>query len=78
MIASDCVLLNNVYTFVSAACGSTSWLDHCVSSEDAHSKITSISVLNEYVSSDHLPLCVSINIDFTPRYQNGPPLTMPR
>ena len=64
MIASDCVLLNNVYTFVSAAWGSTSWLDHCVSSEDAHSKITSISVLNEYVSSDHLPLCVSINIDF--------------
>ena len=62
-ILSDCVILNDVYTYVSPAWGTTSWLDHCVSTEDAHNAISSIEILHDFVSSDHLPLCVTLSLD---------------
>jgi exonuclease III len=62
-ILSDCSILDDVYTYVSPAWGTTSWLDHCVSTEDAHNAIMSASVLHEFVSSDHLPLSITLTVD---------------
>ena len=64
MIASDYLFVNEMFTYVSSAWGTTSWLDHCLSTEDAHRMIKRVQVLNDYVSSDHLPLCITCNIDF--------------
>ena len=38
LVASDYTFLKNAYIFVSATWGTTSWLDHCLSSEDGHGK----------------------------------------
>ena len=39
-----------------------SWLDHIVSSVSAYSLIDDIWVKYNFVSSDHLPLCLKINL----------------
>ena len=54
LVASDYIFLKNAYTFVSAASGTTSWLDHCT------------CTLNAYVSSDHLPICYNLNLEVLP------------
>ena len=66
LVASDYIFLKNAYTFVSAAWGTTSWLDHCLSSEDGHGKISNVCTLNDYVSSDHLPICIHLNLEVLP------------
>ena len=62
---SDVQLLEgdkNVHTFVSAAHGSTSWIDHCLSSPLLHSKVTDISVLHNVSVTDHLPLVIELQL----------------
>jgi exonuclease III len=73
-VISDYHLLckkSDVYTYVSPAWGSTSWLDHCVSTENAHNVITSASVLADYVCSDHVPLCIEFNIEINTSHENN-------
>ena len=47
-------------TFTSNAYGTTSWLDHCVTSVTGLDNIESVTVIDEYICSDHLPLRVVI------------------
>ena len=54
LILSDNIFLNDVCTYVSGAWGTTSWLDHCVTTQNAHSSITKVTVY-DFVTSDHLP-----------------------
>ena len=63
MLISDKLRLhsNNTYTYVSHAHGTTSWLDHVVSSANADDLISDINIEYNYVSSDHLPLCVCLD-----------------
>lgn len=51
------------FTYVSDAHGSTTWLDHCLSSSSLHKSINSIEVLHQFISSDHKPLSVIFNCD---------------
>ena len=62
LISDELFLPDDTFTYVSDAHGSTSWVDHCVSTHGAHNCINSISVLYDIISSDHLPL--SINCDY--------------
>jgi endonuclease/exonuclease/phosphatase family metal-dependent hydrolase len=74
-IISDAALLDSdTYTYVSEAhVGTTSWLDHCVCTASAHTAILDMSVLHDFVSSDHLPLLFSINVTDLPECSsNGP------
>ena len=61
LIFSDYDLMHGKFTYI------TSWLDHCLSSVDAHNCINYISVLHDFVTLDHLPLSVSIVIPQLPQ-----------
>lgn len=54
----------NTYTYYSEAHGSTSWLDHVISTSSAHALISEMNVCYDYVTSDHLPLCIDLLIDY--------------
>ena len=61
LVASDLHFLpTKTYTCYSEAHGSTSWLDHIVCTQSAHALIKEISVLNNFVTSDHLPISVEL------------------
>ena len=47
---------SNTYTYVSAAHGTVSWLDHCICSPALHSYIHLISVKYDLCLTDHMPL----------------------
>ena len=68
LIISDCVFNKNVFSYISDAWSTTSWLDHCISGSDAHRAIKSAWFLDDYISSDHIPLCFSIEFNIIPTY----------
>ena len=53
----------HTFTFVSTCHGSTSWLDHVVSTTSGHTLVQGVHVKSDFVSSDHIPLCFDIAID---------------
>ena len=50
--------------------GETSWLDHCVSTEDGHGLISDISIDYQSAISDHIPLYIKLNINKLPIVMN--------
>jgi endonuclease/exonuclease/phosphatase family metal-dependent hydrolase len=52
----------DTFTFFSEAHQSVSWLDHCVCNTNMHSALKAISALYGYVTSDHVPLLVLIDL----------------
>ena len=65
------MLSPDTFTFISQAHGTTSWLDHCITTTAGESLIANVSVLNDIACSDHLPLCIDINCDINPLYDNN-------
>ena len=66
-LISDKMLLNgNSFTYFSEVHGTTSWLDHCISTHSAHQCIKSMSVLYDTISSDHFPLSIMCDIGILP------------
>ena len=64
LVVSDLNMLSlDTFTFISKAHGSTSWLDHCVTTGTGHNIISDFEVLTNYVSSDHIPLQFIIKCD---------------
>ena len=60
---SDKLLLpSNSFTYYSEAHSTTSWLDHCLSSHSVHCLIECVEILYGYISSDHHPLAMTLNI----------------
>ena len=51
------------FTFVSQAHGTTSWLDHCITTTSGQSITSNISIIDDIVCSDHFPLCIEIVCD---------------
>ena len=62
-IADKELLPDSTFTCISNAHGTTSWLDHCVTSVTGLDNIESVTVIDEYICSDHLPLRVVIRCD---------------
>lgn len=60
LIWSDAIRMSNVFTYFNDAGTNFSWIDHIMCSKSADELINSsgISVLSDYVSSDHKPLIV--------------------
>ena len=52
------------FTYVSDAHTSTSWLDHIICSHNVHSKIQLIKILDKMHSLYHLPLRMTLDVDF--------------
>ena len=47
--------------YVSDAHNTCSWIDYCVSSCAAHTSITKIEVLHNFITFDHHPLSITFN-----------------
>ena len=65
------LLLPDAFTFVSQAHGTTSWLDHCITTSAGQSLVADVSIINSAVCSDHLPLSVQITCDCIPLYDSN-------
>lgn len=66
VISSKLYLPSQSYTYVSAAWGTESWLDHVVSSADFHSIINDMSVHYDVTDEDHIPFSLSLSVDNIP------------
>lgn len=66
IISSQHMLPHSSYTCVSAAWGSTSWLDHTVSSADFHDMITNMEIQYTYTDEDHIPLTLTASLERAP------------
>ena len=53
---------DNVFTFLSDAHGSSSWLDHILCSRNAEPLLKNVAILYEFISSDHFPVAFDIVI----------------
>lgn len=65
-LSSKAFLSSDTYTYVSEAWGTTSWLDHCVCTTDAHEGINNIEILYGMATADHIPFSVTLNVHSLP------------
>ena len=66
ILSSKALLPSNSYTYISEAWHSTSWLDHCISTVDAHDSLQSMHINYNLATTDHIPLSMSINVGNLP------------
>lgn len=64
--SSQVFLPMDTYSFVSSAWGSTSWIDHAVSSMDFHNTINRMSMSYDITDEDHIPFLLFLNLDIVP------------
>ena len=64
LIINDYHLLDrtNTYTFINSSSSTMSWLDHIISTSSLDAIIKDITVQYKFVSSDHLPLTVTLDV----------------
>ena len=70
IISDKLVLPSDTFTYVSDSHGTTSWIDHCLTSASVHQSIINMSVLHNYISSDHRPLAITITSSNLPVFEN--------
>ena len=61
-ISDDKLCPPSTFTFFSEAHQSVSWLDHCVCNANLHSAVKDISVLYDYITSDHMPVLLTFDL----------------
>ena len=63
-VLSDVILCNygDIFTYFSESHNTVSWLNHAMSTFGAHDIIKQVSVCYNFVSSDHLPVCINLNL----------------
>lgn len=65
-LSSQEFLPSNTYTYISEAWHTASWLDHCISTDDAHSSIVGMDILYGAATYDHMPVLILINVEDIP------------
>lgn len=65
-LSSRVLLPSDSYTYVSEAWNTTSWLDHCVCTADAHEGIENVEILYGMATVDHMPVSVTLNVESLP------------
>jgi len=66
MLSSKVILPNNSYTYISEAWHTSSWLDHCVCTADAHASLDSMTIHYDLAIADHIPFSLSLNVKNLP------------
>ena len=66
ILSSKMLMPTNTYTYISEAWHTTSWLDHCISTADAHTSLRSMDILYGKSTTDHIPFTMSIDVDLLP------------
>ena len=80
LIVSDVTHINvgdNPYTYI-APNGSTSWLDHIISTVSGHALLDCVGIDYNFVSSDHLPLLATLNTGRIGTVNSKKPVGNPR
>lgn len=69
LVIADKKLLNsnNCYTFYSEAWQSEHWLDHVITTESGLAFISNMYVDHKYISSDHFPITMSLDLQHVPK-----------
>ena len=74
LVISDCNYYgrnSGMFTHVSDAHGTTSWLDHVLCSQDMQTKLHSIAILDFMLpSSDHVPLSFVFDFNSSPTFND--------
>ena len=58
------------FTFVSEAHDTTSWIDHCLFTTQAHARLVGGNIDCGMQSSDHFPLSICIDVKSVPRLES--------
>ena len=66
IISDRSISSSNTFTYLSDSHQTISWLDHCISSSSVHKSIKNISVLYDYITSDHRPLSITFCVNLLP------------
>lgn len=66
ILSSKVLLPNDSYTYISEAWHSTSWLDHCLCTVDAHDSIEIMKIEYDLATTDHIPFFVVLNTGTIP------------
>ena len=66
IFSSELLLPADSFTYLSEAWGTTSWLDHCVSTSDAHDCIQQLHIDYNGALSDHFPIYMSLATEHIP------------
>jgi len=72
LVLSDINRMTNVFTYCSDSGLNTSWIDHILCSGAIDGLVEDVSVLYDYVSSDHKPLVIKFG-SFLPELLQDPP-----
>ena len=71
IISSEQCLPDNSFTYISEMrIGDTSWLDHCVSTQDGHNVISNMYVDYTLSFRDHVPLVMKLGLDKLPAIED--------
>ena len=63
-----CLLPSSSFTFISQAHGTTSWLDHCITTAAGRFIISDAYITDNVVCSDHFPLTVNVLCNIDPKF----------
>lgn len=66
LMSSKLLLPDNSFTYISDAWHSTSWLDHCISTADAHASLNNMEICYGLATSDHIPISITVNVNDIP------------
>ena len=78
-ISSADLLPNSSFTYISEMrIGETSWLDHCISTQDGHSIINDMFVDYNLSCRDHIPLVINLDLDKLPSVEDDSNDVTPR
>ena len=66
ILSSQLLLPANSFTYVSEAWHTTSWLDHCFSTADAHASISSMAIQYDASMYDHVPFTLTVECECLP------------
>ena len=79
IISSEQSLPDESFTYISEMrIGETSWLDHCVSTQDGHNVISSMYVDYSLSFRDHIPLVMKLALDKLPAVEDDTNDVLPR
>jgi exonuclease III len=71
VIADQRFLARDTFTFVSSAHNTCSWLDHVITTATGYNLLTCMNVIKDFVSSDHIPLCMELDFKCTKTYESA-------
>ena len=79
IISSEQFLPDNSFTYLSEMrLGETSWLDHCISTQDGHSVINDMYIDYKLSCRDHIPLVMKLGLDKLPAVEDDTNDVTPR